>query len=54
MTKQAGNPELEKLGTHQAGAVQLHQTRTSSQAQSIGEPVSGPGGVDPRSGKPGK
>ncbi|NEN80777.1 hypothetical protein [Paenibacillus elgii] len=45
----AGNAELEDLGTHAAGATDLHQTRTTDQAVQIDPPVAGsPGPIDRR------
>ncbi|KPV58472.1 hypothetical protein QJ48_16340 [Paenibacillus sp. A3] len=45
----AGNAELEDLGTHAAGATDLHQTRTADQAVQIDPPVAGsPGPIDRR------
>jgi hypothetical protein len=54
MSEQSDNLELKQLGTHQAGAVNLHQTRTASQTHSIGKPVSAPGAKDSRQSESGE
>ncbi|GAB7057875.1 MULTISPECIES: hypothetical protein [unclassified Paenibacillus] len=46
------NEELAELGTHAAGATDLHHTRTTNEAVQIDPPVGNqPGAVDNRSGK---
>jgi hypothetical protein len=44
------NAELAELGTTEAGAVNLHKTRSTG-VQTTDEPISGPGKVDPRTSK---
>lgn len=54
MSEQSDNLELKQLGTHQAGAVNLHQTRNTAQTHSIGKPVSAPGAKDSRQSESGE
>lgn len=41
------NPELEELGTHQAGVTDLHHTRVTEQPVAVQPPLA-PGNVDER------
>jgi hypothetical protein len=48
----SSNPELEQLGTHQAGAEDLHITRVAAKPEQIDPPAGGhPGPYDTRTGK---